>query len=294
MTRPWTNSSRPWRSTTSCSGADDLSLEFPSDLARRFESVASFRNDLVQSYLSVSYMQAGLGYDEEALRSRQRAVEIAERVAREHPADTEGRFLLATAHGDLGVMLTLLRGPAEGLRAFDQCRAILEQLVAENPAVTDYQKYLAETCMNIAQRLEELGRSAEALGQFDKGDAILKDAAAANPTFTWLRYGLAVNRRRAGGLLFKVGRRRTSATGRGRPGAAGAAGGRGPGRARLPQPARRRATTSASGGAWWASASWRSATSKPRGPSGRSWSPPIPGSPTSGSSWPSATPSSAG
>src|SRR5262249_43737246 len=152
----------------------------PSDLGQRYASPDRFRDDLVRSLLSVSHMQFGLGRHVESLRSRRRATEIAEEMARARPTDAQHRYLLANCYADLAIAEGQLHGPAEGLRIFEQARAILERLVAENPTVTAYQKLLAETSMNIGQRLEQTGRTADALVQYDKARAILSTAVAAN------------------------------------------------------------------------------------------------------------------
>src|SRR5262249_39105885 len=151
--------------------------------------------DLVQSLLSVSHMQYGLGRHEESLRSRRRACDIALELARARPGDAHLQYLLANCYGDLAVAQAHLHGPAERLRTFEEARAVLERLVAENPTVTAYQKLFAETSMNIGQRLEQTGRTADALVQYGIAGTILRTAIAANPNYTWLRYVLARNLR---------------------------------------------------------------------------------------------------
>src|SRR5262249_17483291 len=127
----------------------------------------------------------------DALRSREKARDIASRLSADHPDRAETQYLLAHCHADAAVALRQLGRPTEALDEFRLCLSLLARLVAANPAVGDYQKFLAETYKNVAGSLSRLGRNAEALDSFATARRYLEPLVAGQPALTWPRYILA-------------------------------------------------------------------------------------------------------
>lgn len=93
---------------------------------------------------------------------------IAERLAADFPAVPEYRKVLATAHNNLGLLLTSLEKGPEAEQQYRNALAIRERLADEFPNVPEYRVLLGGSYCNFATLVRDSGRPEESLGWFEK------------------------------------------------------------------------------------------------------------------------------
>ena len=116
-----------------------------------------------------------------ALESYQKAVELREEVAREHPELADQAYLLAMDLGDLNVAQQMAGKLDSALKGLRRAVEVLERLDRQYPGVLNYQGGLAST-YNLMSDLHRRRREpAESLAFAEKARALLDRLVAEHP-----------------------------------------------------------------------------------------------------------------
>ena len=147
-----------------------------------------------------------IGDREEAVPVLRQALDIFERLARDHPAVADYQTDLAASHNSVGDSLGAL-GRFDGARAaYARAVEIDERLARDHPAVADYQASLARALGSLGNLLLVANRLDEARTTFARAVEIDERLARDHPTVPDYQAGLAISHRNLGDLLREMGR----------------------------------------------------------------------------------------
>ncbi|MFO0889983.1 MAG: tetratricopeptide repeat protein [Isosphaeraceae bacterium] len=142
-------------------------------------------------YNSIGLMLSETGRSGEALASHERAREIFERLARDHPAVSRFQSELASSYGNIGNLLREADRPGEALVSYERAREIFERLARDHPEARDYASSLGGILNNLATIDLDARRFAEAGERLRDAIAWQKQALAACPGHPQYRQFLA-------------------------------------------------------------------------------------------------------
>ncbi len=123
-----------------------------------------------------------LGRSAEALASHRRALEVRERLARDHPAVIQHRIDLAGSLSNVAILLKGVGQFAEALKSHESALEIRERLARDYPNDASYQSGLAASLNNIGTLRRATGAPAEALQSFRKALEICERLARDHPS----------------------------------------------------------------------------------------------------------------
>jgi serine/threonine-protein kinase len=161
---------------------------------------------LADAASGLSRLTDEIGDKRDALEASEEALAIFERLAREHPSDTEYQGHLASSHNSIGNLLGVTGRTDEALEAYTRALAICERLARENPAVAEWQHALAESHHNIGLLLSVTGRLDAALEPYTKALALRERLAREHPSVTGYQSDLADIHNKVGNVLSATGR----------------------------------------------------------------------------------------
>jgi tetratricopeptide (TPR) repeat protein len=145
-----------------------------------FPDEPDYRHDLSKTYVYLGHAFAMSQRLDRAVGAYQKAVQLTEALAREHPAVPEFRESLARNETDLGYFHTFLApNLAEG--KFRKAVKLADQLLHERPDNADYQCLLANGYANLATIKVRLNRIAEAQEPVRLGLALLQPSGKEGP-----------------------------------------------------------------------------------------------------------------
>jgi tetratricopeptide (TPR) repeat protein len=140
---------------------------------------------------SVAYLEWQLGHAEQALPSYRRALDILERLVREHPTETGYQSALAHTHNNMGLLEQGEGRSERALASFRTALAIFERLAREHAQSSDFANALGGTFNNLAMIDLEQKRYREARANLDAAIVWQKKALAAYPNHPQYRRFLA-------------------------------------------------------------------------------------------------------
>jgi tetratricopeptide (TPR) repeat protein len=111
----------------------------------------------------------------------QRALEMRESLARDHPTVTEYQSNLALGHHNIGQLLIGKGATAKGLKSHQRALEIRERLARDHPLVHSYQSQLGDTLHEIAGIELGQGRWREAREHLERAMDCQRAALAAMP-----------------------------------------------------------------------------------------------------------------
>ncbi len=126
-------------------------------------------------------IQTELGDTNRAIETGRRAVDLVERLVRDHPETSAYRQLLARSLVSLANALRTTRQPQEALAAYRRAAEIHETLFRTEPANTDYAADLAVTWSNLANVLGNSGQTQEAESLLSRDRTHLEDLVRRAP-----------------------------------------------------------------------------------------------------------------
>ena len=168
----------------------DRSLRTIEALATADPSNREYQKSLTESLAWSADAQSAAGRLDDAIASRQRNIQMLNRLSQQSGGDVEYRLKLIPAHRALG-NLYAVRGQTEP--ALEQLRTaaqLAEQLIPTEPNNQKWIEYAANAEINLAQALVTARRLDEAAAQTDAGCArarelVGRDPRAANRRATW-------------------------------------------------------------------------------------------------------------
>jgi serine/threonine-protein kinase len=128
---------------------------------------------------------------DEALKVFRRAIEIREKLTRDHPAVPQYRADLAATLRIMGGCYSLSGRRAEALEIYRRAQSLLERQIEADPADLDSQSQLAVVINNMGLEQMHDGRADEALPLFRRYVAMHQDLVKAEPTNVRYRQMLA-------------------------------------------------------------------------------------------------------
>jgi serine/threonine-protein kinase len=176
---------------------DQLQAE-PDTRASVLERLAATNFDLAKTTRE-------LGSFPDALRSYTESLGIRERLARDHPTDSQYQRDLAQSHNALANMQTLMGRPAEALKSFRQALAILERATSDHPSVPELDRDLARAHNDLAVLLTNMGQPADALESHHRALAIFARLADDHPDVAEYQRDLAWSHNNIGAVLSDTG-----------------------------------------------------------------------------------------
>ena len=104
----------------------------------------------------------------EAMRAHQRALEIRERLAHDHPSVPPYQRDLADSHYNIGILLIAMARQSDAMASYRRALKIREQLAHDYPKVPQYQRDLARSHYNIGILLNEMNEPTEAMASYTR------------------------------------------------------------------------------------------------------------------------------
>ncbi len=123
-----------------------------------------------------------IGDKEDSLRGHVESQAIWERLARDHPQNTEFQAGLAKVYFCQGKLLGDTGRHAEAKKSYERAVAIYEKLTKADPSDTYLQKQFALSQLRRGTLLEDSGKPIEAMKAYESAVAILEKLIKANPT----------------------------------------------------------------------------------------------------------------
>lgn len=139
------------------------------------------QTDLALAYGRIGPLSAELGSNQEALEALDRAVEMFERLAAEHPAASEHRRQLAHSRNQQALVLSRSGRPDAARDAYREAIRLQEELLAGAQENVEYLGDLALFHNNLGRLQSETGESAEAQSSFNEAVRLQERALRLEP-----------------------------------------------------------------------------------------------------------------
>ncbi len=137
------------------------------------------RYQTARAYWRIFVIQKELGRFDQAERTAERAISLAERLVAESPSERKYREILAMSDAHLGTMLVFPAGrPQDGERPLRRAIGQYEKLIAESPDVVDNPSDLALYRMQLVYQYNSLVWVLKAKGEYQEAERISRQLAA--------------------------------------------------------------------------------------------------------------------
>lgn len=172
----------------------EAALRFYQDFAHKRSDDPRVMADLAVTYLRVSQINNALDHNDDAIVSVRQALDIVDRMRREHPRDLESQRKLAgfcterrwTQYGT-----DIPKNPLAAFQTLLRLEKTWETLTAEHPSVVAFQSDLLAIDTAVGALLHSSGRPKEGAKYFQKAVAIGERLVAEDPTEPRYRSALA-------------------------------------------------------------------------------------------------------
>ena len=160
----------------------------------------SVRAEAAEAWYRVGFVTKDINPGKEAIDCFQKATEMYERLASEHPATERYTYKLAMCLNDLGNEQAELGLESEARRSHERCLALREQVVRDHPSVPEYQKELAIGHQVWATRQYSAGLTFDSLRSNERAREIFERLVGQHPDVADYQWRLS-------GALIAVGMR---------------------------------------------------------------------------------------
>ena len=137
----------------------ESSRKYYQEFLKDHDDDPSVRAEAAEAWYRVGFVTMDLNSGKEAIESFQKATEMYEQLARDHPSVERYTYKLAMCLNDLGNQQSALGLEPDARRSHDRCLAIRQQIVRDHPDVPEYQKELGIGYGVWAARQDAAGRT---------------------------------------------------------------------------------------------------------------------------------------
>ena len=151
--------------------------------------------------------RASSGCEPKARVSYQRAAELREALARDHPDVPLYREELAGTYNNIGNLLRDTGKLSKARPAFERAIALKERLTLEHSKIAEYRSSLAISLTNLGLHFAQLGSQSDALPPAQRAAALQEQLVHDSPEVVEFRFGLASSLGLLGSLQRQAGKR---------------------------------------------------------------------------------------
>ncbi len=184
-------------------------VEYLDNLSRESAGDPALQSELAAGYEKLGDVQGrpsqpSLGRFNDALRSYQRASELAQAALASRPADATTLRSLASVTAKIGEIQTWTRKPQEAAQSLAAAAAFAERAIRANPADSDARFLAATIWLRQGDERYNANDTAAALGAFRRSLGAFQELAKANPS-TRNRNGVSLTITRLASTSFRLG-----------------------------------------------------------------------------------------
>jgi tetratricopeptide (TPR) repeat protein len=156
--------------------------------------VAKNRQDLAGTLYNIGAIRDALGKQDGALEANHAALAIRRQMSAEFPDQPDYRFLVAASLGNIGHVMSDLKGDyVAALAYFGEAESLLAEMVRSYPDVAKYHEFLARGRSNLASTLFSVGHVETALAVGQSAETYLVSRIKGESTLIQSRVDLAHN-----------------------------------------------------------------------------------------------------
>jgi serine/threonine protein kinase len=178
-------------------------VEYLDKLAAEADEDETLQSELAAGYEKISNVQAehfgsGIGDTAGALESSRKALKIRQKLAAEHPDESQFVFNLSTSYLKIADRLTTLGDIATALENYRLAVSTIEAGREKNSSDTDSKYQLARAFAKLGQGILRSGSISKALENYEKSVALSREVATADPSNLKVLHTLSVHQNYAG------------------------------------------------------------------------------------------------
>jgi serine/threonine-protein kinase len=190
--------------------AKKLLLETTLPFYKRFRAQRpddrGLERDEANQWFRVAYIEEFLGRTTRARQAYEKARDLLRRLVKAFPDRTQYQHTLASAHTNLGNLLSEQGKHEQALVELRTARDLHGKLVKAHPRVASYRRDLAATHINLGWLLRDLGKRAAALKEFEQARDLEQKLVKDEPNNPQYQQDLANNHNNLGVVLDDLGK----------------------------------------------------------------------------------------